>query len=132
YPFAVTTRRKIGMLQIQQRDIAGSSGIQVQQSGNYFVQCFQPTDAMIFGYIKIDVDGTELDIVKGMTLDLGYLHSVLIEVSHETSEIIMSIFQKHGFEIDQRFEPESIEDHSTNHRKASGSPVRNIVFTREK
>ncbi len=130
YPFAATTRRKIGMIQIQKKDTAGGSGIQVQQTGNYFIQCIQPTDAMIFRYIKIDVDGIELDIVKGMTLSLHYLRSVLIEVSRETSEVIMNIFREHGFEIDQRFEPESIENHSTNHRKASGSPVRNIVFTR--
>ncbi len=130
YPFAATTRRKIGMIQIQEKDIAGGSGIQVQQAGNYFVQCIQPTDAMIFNYIKIDVDGIELDIVKGMTLDLNYLKSVLIEVSFDNIDKIAKIFIDHGFKIDDRFEPESIENHSTNHRKASGSPVRNIVFTR--
>ncbi|GAG76434.1 unnamed protein product, partial [marine sediment metagenome] len=85
-----------------------------------------------FDYVKIDVDGIELDIVRGMDLEDSKLKSVLIEVSNDNQKEITETFQGHGFKIDKRFEPESMKEHSSNHRKASGSPVRNVVFTREK
>ena len=128
YPFAVASKEKISTILIGEKDIAGRSGIQIQQAGNYFVRCVRLLP--VYRYIKIDVDGRELDIVRGLDLNIRYLDSILIEVSPDNQEEIFDIFQEHGFEIDQRFEPESIEDHSTNHRKASGSPVRNVVFTR--
>ncbi len=134
FPFAITSKRKVSMIQIGGKDISGRSGIQIQQSGNYFVQCLELEP--LYDYVKIDVDGIELDIVKGMDPWGGMLKSVLIEVSPGNQKEITEIFQGYGFEIDQRFEPYNImtnrglKDHSTNHRKASGSPVRNIVFTR--
>ena len=129
FPFALASKQKVSTIQIREKDISGRSGIQIQQNGNYFVQCIHLKDN--FQYAKIDVDGIELDIVRGMDLDTPiYLKSVLIEVSPGNQKEIAEIFQGYGFKIDNRFEPESIENHSTNHRKASGSPVRNIVFTR--
>ena len=128
YPFALAEKQKITSLKIDSNDTAGKSGTRFQKHGNYFVQCIK-----LIGhsdYIKIDVDGIELDIVKDMTWGEYCPKSALIEVSPDNRTEIVQIFFDHGFEIDQRFEPESIENHSTNHRKASGSPVRNIVFTR--
>ena len=130
YPFALNNKQKITSLQIDSNDTAGKSGTQFQVHGNYFVQCIKLD--VYYDYVKIDVDGIELDIVRGMDLDDKFLGSALIEVSPDNRKEITEIFQGHGFEIDERFSPESIEGHSTNHRKASGSPVRNIVFTREK
>ena len=130
YPFALAEKQKITSLKIDSNDTAGKSGTRFQKHGNYFVQC-QPLSYHFADYVKIDVDGIELEIVNGMWLGAGFdPKSVLIEVSPNNQKEITEIFQEYGFEIDQRFEPESIENHSTNHRKASGSPVRNIVFTR--
>ncbi len=133
YPFALNDKQKITSLKIDSNDIAGKSGSQFQIHGNYFVQCL--TLAPIYDYIKIDVDGVELDIVRGMNLDVPLPNipkSILVEISPDNRKEIAEIFFNHGFEIDHRFELESVENHSTIHRKASGSPVRNIVFTREK
>ncbi len=131
YPFqiAISLKRKITVLRLNNNDTAGKSGIQIGQSGNYFLVC--DTLRPIYDYVKIDVDGIELDIVKGMDLNSSQLKSALIEVSPDNQKEITEIFQEHGFKIDERFSPESIENHSTNHRKASGATVRNIVFTRE-
>ena len=131
YPFALNDKQKITSLKIDSNDTAGKSGTQFQVHGNYFVQCIRLKDKFL--YAKVDVDGIELDIISGMDLDSPiYLGSILVEVSPENIAKIGLIFKDHGFKIDERFSPESIENHSTNHRKASGSPVRNIVFTREK
>ena len=136
YPFALAEKQKITSLKIESNDMAGHSGVQFQVHGNYFVQCL--TLEPRYDYVKIDVDGIELDIVKGMDPWGGMLKSVLIEVSPGNQQEITEIFKGYGFEIDQRFEPYNImtnrglKEHSSNHRKASGSPVRNIVFTREK
>ncbi len=129
YPFALADKQKITSLKIGPNDTAGKSGTQFQVHGNYFVQCIKL--AGYNDYIKIDVDGIELDIVKGMDLKSEGFKSALIEVSPDNQKEITEIFQGHGFKIDERFSPESIENHSTNHRKASGATVRNIVFTRE-
>ncbi len=125
---AISLKRKIAILQINNNDTAGKSGVQIGQAGNYFIIC--DTLKPIYEYVKIDVDGVELEIVKGMDLKGPQLQSVLIEVSPDNRKEIIKIFYDHGFQIDMKFEPESIKEHSTNHRKASGSPVRNIVFTR--
>ncbi len=130
FPFALASKQKISAIQIGPQDISGRSGVQIQQSGNYFVQCVRLNPD--YRYVKIDVDGIELDIVKGMYLGDKKLKSALVEISPENEEEIWKIFYTHGFDIDLNFQPESIKDHSTNHRKASGSPVRNVVFTREK
>ncbi len=131
YPFALAEKQKITSIELSSRDTAGKSGLQFQKHGSYFVLCM--TLEPRYDYVKIDVDGIELEIVRGMNFDVPLPNipkSVLIEVSPDNQEEIFDIFQEHGFKIDQRFEPESIENHSTNHREASGSPVRNIVFTR--
>ncbi len=130
FPFALSDKQKITSLKINSSDTAGKSGTQFQKYGNYFVQCLMLDS--IYDYVKIDVDGVELEIVKGMDLGSPRLKSALIEVSPNNEEEIWKIFFNHGFEIDERFSPESIENHSTNHREASGATVRNIVFTREK
>ena len=130
YPFALNNKQKITSLQIDSNDTAGKSGTQFQVHGNYFVQCIKLD--VYYDYVKIDVDGIELDIVRGMDLKSPQLKSALIEVSPDNQKEITEIFYDHGFRIDMKFEPESIENHSSNHRKASGASVRNIVFTCEK
>ncbi len=130
YPFALNDKQKITSLKIDSNDTAGKSGTQFQVHGNYFVQCIKLHG--YHDYVKIDVDGVELEIVKGMDLGSPQLKSALIEVSPDNQKEITEIFYDHGFRIDMKFEPESIENHSSNHRKASGASVRNIVFTREK
>ena len=139
YPFALSDKQKISVIEIGSQDISGKSGIQIQKKGNYFVQCIPLVMySDVFDYIKIDVDGNELEIARGLELTSMTLNSVLIEVSRDNQKEITEIFFNHGLEIDQRFEPynimtnQGLKEHSTNHRKASGSPVRNIVFTREK
>ncbi len=133
YSFGIASKRKISIIQIGINDVAGKSGIQIQKTGNYFIQCQALHSS--YDYVKVDVDGIELDIVKGMELKVPVTQSVLIEVSPDNRKEITEIFQEHEFKIDQRFEPynimtnQGLKEHSSNHRKASGSPVRNIVFT---
>ena len=133
-PVAAASKQKISTIQLEPGQVSGKSGVQIQQKGNFCVQC--DTIKGFYDYVKIDVDGIELDIVQGMDLESPQFQSALIEVSQANQKEITEIFQEHGFKIDKRFLPwdimtnRGLKEHSTNHRKASGSPVRNIVFTR--
>lgn len=72
-------------------------------------------------YIKIDVDGAELDIISGMsgTLKNQKLKSVVVEVSHKSEPAITEFFEKAGFKIEfeRRFDEEE-------------TLYKNIIFTR--
>ncbi len=83
-------------------------------------------------YLKIDVDGIELDIVEGMEdlLRGDDLRSILIEVNNKTDlASVTQIFQRHGLLPDDRFN--MLESHSR--RRRSRDPkntAENWVFTR--
>lgn len=85
-------------------------------------------------HIKIDIDGQELRVVRGMeaTLRNPRLRSVLIEVDGDPMSAarmeILGMFSAAGFTTDNRFN--AMNPHSRERRKSENIPVENIVFTR--
>lgn len=72
-------------------------------------------------YLKIDVDGAEQDIIKGMseTVKNWRLKSVVIEVSDKSEPAIRQFFLESGFKVDME------------RKWAEGEKVfRNIIFSR--
>lgn len=87
--------------------------------------CYSPT------HIKIDIDGQELRVVRGMTKTLAdkRLQTVLIEIDRiEENCEIATIFHEHGFTTANRFN--SMSPHSRERRAKEKINVENIVFTR--
>jgi FkbM family methyltransferase len=84
-------------------------------------------------YIKIDIDGQEFEVVKGMsrTMQSDKLRSVLIEIDQsDPSKVsqIMLAFLNAGFSVQNGFN--QMRPHSTTRREREGIDVRNVVFTR--
>jgi len=85
-------------------------------------------------HVKIDIDGQELAVVRGMTgllRDPG-LRSVLIEIDlgdHDLREAILAMITATGFTAANRFN--TMTPHSRERRAAEGVHVENVVFTRE-
>ena len=83
-------------------------------------------------FIKIDVDGLELDIIKGMKeiLKRDALKSVLIEINNKEELIIVKdIFSKHGFSLDDNFN--LLLNHSRKRRSQDPlNTAENWIFTR--
>lgn len=85
-------------------------------------------------HVKIDIDGQELRVVRGMraTLANPALRSVLIEVDlgdpRDRSDIV-DAFAAAGFTTANRFN--QMTPHSRTRRAAEGIRVENVVFTRE-
>jgi FkbM family methyltransferase len=88
----------------------------------------KPLDEIVFllnkkpSYIKIDVDGAEVDVLKGMqrTLNSSELISMLIEVSRETEADVIKIMIEAGFSI--FFHTKYQKNYNTS----------NIIFNRKK
>jgi len=127
----------------------GNSGAQVGAPINERGENFDPTstetlfclslDVMIENYgfvvptfIKIDVDGHEIDILQGglNTLARSELKSILIESNgDESKERIDEILKSNGFSLDNQFN--NIEKHSSKRRENSAENVaRNIVYSK--
>jgi FkbM family methyltransferase len=85
-------------------DDVGGSGGQLSKDG-YPIQAVTVDWISLSGrvpsYIKIDTDGNEYDIIRGMknTLRSKKLKGVLVEVNNHTAEIIAIMFNA-GFEFD--------------------------------
>ena len=79
-------------------------------------------------HVKIDMDGQELEVVKGMQQTLPYIKSALIEVSKTSKGPIMDIMTGAGFTTDNRFN--AMSPHSRERREREGIDAENIVFTR--
>ncbi|MBI3900535.1 MAG: FkbM family methyltransferase [Chlamydiia bacterium] len=81
-------------------------------------------------YIKIDVDGQELRIIKGMEhiLYMKMIDSCLVEIEgKKDKKAIRKIFEKYGYTADNEFN--KLKYHSRNRRGSKGPE--NMVFTRE-
>jgi FkbM family methyltransferase len=78
--------------------------------------------------IKIDIDGQELEVVKGMQNTLPHIKSALIEVSKASKGPIMEIMLKARFTTDNRFN--AMSPHSRERRAVEGIDAENIIFTR--
>lgn len=123
----------------------GSSGSQVgfpvDEKGQFYKpvrEIYVPTisvDEFAFfmniipNYIKIDVDGNEWRIIKGMK---RYLHNinlrgVLVEINNDYDAII-SVMREAGFTDDNHFN--KMPNHSTARRKRENIKARNVIFTR--
>jgi len=120
----------------------GSSGGQVVEnySGEFLdkenlVQCLTG-DSIVDSnlvescVVKLDVDGLELEILKGFSkaLNTGVVRGVLVEATIQNMQEIVRFMEKFSFFLDTRFD--SIENHSTKRRMVSGSAERNLIFTK--
>ena len=83
-----------------------------------------------FTHIKIDVDGEELKIVKGMrhSLRKRAFESCLIEVEPKIKKPVIIAFEQAGYCLDNEFN--TMSPHSRERRAEEGIYVENIVFTR--
>lgn len=126
--------------------IQGSSGHQLSQpideNGRYFLETdlqmvrLETVDNLVLhgmlpypGCVKIDVDGAEYDIVRGMKgclYDLT-LRSVLVEVNRNRDEICRLFFDNN---FGMANEYNRLDNHSRLRREAAGNRAENIVFTR--
>lgn len=84
-------------------------------------------------HIKIDVDGFETAVVRGMKrlLESDKLVSVLIELDHELADTkeIFEIMKEAGFVTDHSIN--SMQGHSRERRVAAGhGHIENVIFTR--
>jgi len=89
------------------------------------VQAYGP-----FIHIKIDVDGEEKQIIRGMHSSLRFqqFDSCLIEIDLKMREEIIEQFETHGYTRDNIFN--IMTPHSRERRAQEGIHVENIVFTR--
>ena len=119
-------------------DEIGSTGGQMMDTCEIGeVACWSLDDFIIHGFyspnpnhIKIDIDGQEQKVVRGMTQTLksSLLRSVLIEVEPQNRDEIVWIFLENDFTMDNKFN--KMKHHSRTRRKREGINVENIIFTR--
>lgn len=79
-------------------------------------------------HVKIDIDGQEIQVIKGTEKTLPFIKSVLVEVSRETKENVMILMFSAGFDISNIFN--SMTPHSRERRAIEGIDAENIIFTR--
>ena len=98
--------------------------------------CWSLDDFIIHGFyspnpnhIKIDIDGQELMVIRGMkeTLKSPKLKSVLVEIEGRSDEIT-SRFLENGFTVFNKFN--HMDNHSRVRRAKEKINVENIVFVR--
>jgi FkbM family methyltransferase len=110
--------------------LAGESGGQVSNTGKNIRMI--TIDAILHNHlirhIKIDIDGQELEVIKGMKDTLHYLKSVLVEVSKESKDEIIKILTSAGFTTENIFN--TMTPHSRERRAKEGIDAENIIFTR--
>lgn len=119
------------LLDIPDRE-AGKSGAQISDTG-----IIVPGTRLEFflGYpsksinVKIDIDGQEANVVRGMMRLLPSVKSILIEVSLKSKQDIVDILVSRGFTTDNRFN--TMTPHSRERREKEGIDAENIVFVRQ-
>jgi len=131
---------EVGFANFQFTAEAGQSGGQLYQSSladtlvlsiDWIVSRY-PIN--IPNHIKIDVDGNELNIIKGMlrTMRDDRLRSALVEIDKEKNDalLIVELFKQAGFSLNNDFN--TLENHSRYRREKEGiGHIENVVFTRE-
>lgn len=80
--------------------------------------------------IKLDVDGLELEILKGFkeAMSQNSIISVLVEATIDNRQEIEDLMGENSFYIDNRFD--ILTNHSTVRRTISGSSERNLIFSK--
>lgn len=121
----------------------GATGTQIESPIDEHDEEFKPKAVMTVGcvaledlqgvnHIKIDVDGHEQDVVRGMATGMYRkdLKSILIECNSDKINIdgFKEYMNNFGFTTDNPFN--SHPDHSRIRRKKEGIKAENIVFTR--
>ncbi len=114
-------------------ETSGASGAQMGLSSGFINQVLvrRIDDLLEFpkpDHIKIDIDGQEVEIIRGMVKTLPFIKSILIEVRPESKVTIVGFLTAAGFTMDNRFN--TMSPHSRERRAAEGIPDENIVFTR--
>ena len=108
---------------------SGVSGAQVtNREGRTWIASIDDLRAAHPDHVKIDIDGQELEVAKGMKRTLPDIKSILIEVSTVSKGPVMDILTAAGFMTDNRFN--AMTPHSSDRRAAEGIDAENIVFTR--
>lgn len=136
--YAISDKEGICILQIPGNE-AGITGAQLihrpDKRMNYGSSCLVESKRLDNfpglprpNYIKIDIDGLELEVVKGMYGILDTTDSILIEVSSKTKEPIVSFLESHGFNTDSPLN--FLSNHSRLRRKQDDIDAENIIFTR--
>lgn len=122
----------------------GASGGQIKMPVHESGEAFEAKDFYLIGmmtgddlaarlgvprYVKIDVDGREDDVLRGMAavLQSPDLHSVLVEVNRNR-ESIAEQFRSCGFSEDNPYN--RMTPHSRERRRREGILAENVVFTR--
>jgi FkbM family methyltransferase len=69
-------------------------------------------DLPLPSYMKVDVDGTELDVLRGAeaVLAAATLRSVLIEVENINTEEMLALLARYGFAISERYQRTAADD----------------------
>ena len=148
FQMALSSTSKLETLYISDERV-GNSGAQIgapiNERGENFVPSSKETlfclslDVMVeeFGFtipnfIKIDVDGHEIDILQGGLKTLGEpeLKSILIECNGgESKNKIDTLLESKGFSLDERFN--NLKNHSSKRRENDVENVaRNIVYSK--
>ena len=129
-PWAMGNRE--GHVKLNIPDITtGASGSQISDSGaDVFMASIDYPVFLPPNYIKIDIDGQELNVMWGMigALQSEELKSCLTEVTPENKDSIISLFEAAGFTINNHFN--RMTPHSRERRQREGITAENIIFTR--
>lgn len=116
---------------------AGLSGAQLDYTGIWgevvHVMCVDRLCSCKGGlplpdYVKIDIDGQEAGVIKGMMTVLPTVKSMLVEVSSKSKAEIVDILTGAGFSTDNRFN--TMTPHSRERRAKEGIDAENIIFAR--
>lgn len=140
-PFRCGMSENVGLANFQFTKEAGESGGQIYQNTTLADTLVISVDWIVESHpitmpnhIKIDVDGNEFNIVKGMlrTMRNPALKSVLIEIDKDKNDaaLIVELFKQAGMTLNNDFN--SLENHSRYRREQEGiGHIENVVFTRE-
>lgn len=126
YNFAISKAMAVGNIHIKHMELGGHEKI-LDKSKDVFGNEFQPDyshsvlkcalDNLIgeIGlpqptYLKIDVDGSEAEVLEGAAICLKNAESVFIELTESFLEsFAMSFFKNHGFSLQQKYQVQSYE-----------------------
>lgn len=95
-------------------------------TGDELLEKFETSSTIV----KIDVDGSELDVILGFneSLQVGKILSILVECSTQTIYRVIEVMSSCGYDISDHYD--SIPGHSRHRRSAKKSPEINLVFNR--
>jgi len=114
----------------------GSTGGQMCEPGASCCDLCRSIDDLVWfsfsfptpNHVKIDIDGQELEVVRGLKKTLPLIDSLLVEVSSKSKGPITDILTGAGFTTDNRFN--TMSPHSRDRRAREGVDAENIVFVR--